>query len=214
MGVLNYKFDCKSESLKTCRCSDEISAEKNDVLSCSSAKEYSDSHSLKEKKYIVDCSNTGLISIPKKIPIKVTHLYLDDNNITTLEDESFEQKLPNLVILSFKNNGISKIGDNAFKYLPKLRELNLFNNNINSLSKSVFTPLNKTLEILDIRMNFKKGNTVRLHYLISITELSRLVELKMDIIKNKSLPEEYGQLKHLQKLSFMGGGKVYKIYSG
>ena len=32
----------------------------------------------------------------------------------------------------------------------------------------------------------------------------------MDIIKNKSLPEEYGQLKHLQKLSFMGGGRYIK----
>ena len=210
MGVLNYKFDCKSESLKTCRCSDDISAEKSDVLSCSSDKKHSDSYSLKEKKYIVDCSNTGLISVPKKIPIKVTHLYLDDNNIATLEDGSFEQKLPNLVILSFENNCMSKIGDNAFKYLPKLRELNLLNNSINSLSKSVFTPLNKTLEILDIGMNFKKGNTVRLHYLISITELSRLVELKMDIIKNKSLPNEYSQLKHLQKLSFMGGGRYIK----
>ena len=210
MSISSYKFDCKSESLKMCKCIDQMSAEKSDVLTCSGEKLNSDSYSLKEKKYIVDCSNTGLISVPRQIPIKVTHLYLDYNNITTLRDGSFEQKLPNLVMLSFKNNRIHKIGDNAFKYLPRLRELNLFNNSINSLSKSVFTPLSKTLEILDIGMNFKKGNTVRLHYLISITELFRLVELKIDIIKNKSLPNEYSQLKHLQKLSFIGGGRYIK----
>ena len=32
----------------------------------------------------------------------------------------------------------------------------------------------------------------------------------MDIIKYRSLPEEYGQLKYLQKLSFMGGGRYIK----
>ena len=135
---------------------------------------------------------------------------MDDNNIITLEDGSFEKKLTNLVMLSFKNNRIHKIDDNAFKYLPRLRELNLFNNSINSLSKSVFTPLSKTLEILDIGMNFKKGNTVSLQYLISITELSNLVELRMDIIKNQALPKEYGQLKHLQKLSLTGGRRYIK----
>ena len=193
MGVLAYKFDCKSESLKTCQCIDQMSAEKNDVLSCSGAELNSDSRSLKEKIYIVDCSYTGLIYVPKEIPVKVTHLYLDDNNITTLEDRSFEKNLPNLVILSFRNNKIDKICDNAFKYFPRLRELNLFNNSINLLNKSVFTPLSKTLEILDIGMNFKKGNTVSLQYFMSITELSNLVELRMDIIKNKSLPKQYGQ---------------------
>ena len=210
MSISSYKFDCKSESLKMCKCIDQMSAEKSDVLTCSGEKLNFDSYSLKENKYIVDCSNTGLISVPKQIPIKVTYLYLDDNNITTLRDGSFEKKLPNLVMLSFKNNRISKIGHNAFKYLPKLRELNLFNNSINSLSKSVFTPLGKTLKILDIGMNFKKGNAVSLQYLISITELSNLVELRMDIIKNHALPKEYGQLKHLQKLSLTVGGRYIK----
>ena len=78
------------------------------------------------------------------------------------------------------------------------------------MSKSVFTPLNKTLEILDIGMNFKKGNAVSLQYLISITELSNLVELRMDIVQNQPLPKEYGQLKHLQKLSLIGGRRYIK----
>ena len=50
-----------------------------------------------------------------------------------------------------------------------------------------------------------------LNYLPAVAELSHLMELKMDIIKNKSLPNEYSQLKHLQKLSFMGGGRYIKF---
>ena len=211
MSVLSYKFDCRSESLKMCRCIDEMSAEKSDAQSCSSIELNSDPQSVKEKKYKVDCSNTGLKFVPKQIPIRVTELYLDDNSIMTLHDRSFEQQLPNLIILSFKNNNLNKVGDNVFKFMPRLRVLNLFNNSINSLSNSVFKPLSKTLEKMDIGMNFKKGSTVSLKYFMSLIELSNLVELKMDIIRNKPLPKEYGQLKHLQKLSLVGGGRYIKL---
>ena len=207
MSVISYKFDCKRKSLKRCRCIDEMSAEKSNEQNCSSTELISNQYSVKEKKFIVDCSNTYLTSVPKEIPIRVTHLYLDDNSITALRDKSFEQQLPNLVLLSLKGNNLNKIGDNVFKFLPRLRVLDLYDNNINSLSNSVLKPLSKTLEKLDIGMNFNTYSTVSFEYFMSLVELTNLVELQMDIIRNKPLPKEYSQLKHLQKLSFVGGGR-------
>ena len=118
--------------------------------------------------------------------------------------------LKNLLVLSIENNNLHQIDTKTFAYLPKIKKLNLFNNNISFLPKPVFSPISKTLLLLDIRMNIKNDNIDSSNYLPAVAELAFLVELKMDIIKNKSLPEEYGQLKHLQKLSFMGGGRYIK----
>ena len=190
--IVFCEFNCKVESLKKCRCV----------------------NGKPKHKFIVDCSNADLTAVPEDIPVRVTHLILDNNNIQILPNEAFkgkQQGLDNLLVLSIKNNNLYKIGTTAFKYLPKIQTLNLFNNNISFLSKSVFTPIRKSLLILDIRMNIKKDNTQSSHYLQAIAKLTNLVELKIDIIKHKSLPKEYGQLKHLQKLTFLGGGRYIKL---
>ena len=185
-------LECRGEKLKRCRCTENNPRE----------------------KFVVDCSNAGLTTVPKDIPVQVTHLILDNNNIQTLPNEAFKEKqqgLKNVLVLSIKNNNLHQIGITAFAYLPKIKKLNLFNNSISFLPKSVFSPIRKSLLILDIRMNIENDNIDSLNYLPAVAELAHLVELKMDIIKNKSLPEEYSQLKHLQKLSFMGGGRYIKF---
>ena len=184
-------LECRGEKLKRCRCTENNPRE----------------------KFVVDCSNADLTTVPKDIPVQVTHLILDNNNIQTLPNEAFKEKqqgLKNVLVLSIKNNNLHQIGITAFAYLPKIKKLNLFNNSISFLPKSVFSPVRNSLLILDIRMNIENGNIDSSNYLPAVAELAHLVELKMDIIKNKSLPEEYGQLKHLQKLSFMGGGRYIK----
>ena len=183
---------CEGKNLKRCRCI----------------------KSNPTNKFIVKCSNVGLTSVPEDIPVQVTHLILDNNYIETLHNETFkgkQQGLENLLVLSIKNNSIHQIGIKAFSYLPKIKKLNLFNNSIRFLPKSVFTPISKSLLVLDIRMNLENNNMKSSNYLPAVAGLPNLVELKMDIIKTIPLPKEYGQLKHLQKLAFMGGGRFIRF---
>ena len=163
------------------------------------------------KKYVVDCSHVGLKSVPKTIPIGTTDLYLDDNNITFLENGSLNNKkrgLPHLVALSIKRNKLKKIEPAAFSWLPNLKELNLYSNCLEkktSLPKLVFKPLKKSLKVLDIRMNLMNPNIDLVNYPKSVAELYNLTELRMDSLTNKSLPAEYSSLNHLQTLIFGGG---------
>ena len=62
--------------------------------------------------FIVDCLNAGLMTVPKSIPTKTTHLYSDNNMIKILENGSFHHKdmgLPKLVKLNIKNNTLKEI---------------------------------------------------------------------------------------------------------
>ena len=164
------------------------------------------------ENYVVDCSRLRLKSVPKSIPIRTTHLYLDDNNIKILENESFNQGnrgLPHLVALSIKRSKLEKIEPAAFHWLPNLKELNLYNNSLEketSLPKLVFKSLNKSLKMLDIRMNLMNPNIHFVNYPKSVAELNNLEELRMDCLTNKSLPFEYSSLNHLQRL-ILGGGR-------
>ena len=183
----NSALDCTEKAIQSCQCKE-------------------DGH-----KYIVDCSHTGLKSVAKDIPVHVTHLYLDDNNIEILKNESFNQGkrgLPHLMMLSIKNNQLEKIESAAFRWIPNLKELNMYNNSLekeNSLPTSVFQPLNKSLKMLDIRINLMKPNMDLINYPKSVAELHNLEKLQMDCLTNKSLPDEYSSLKHLHTLIFGGG---------
>ena len=164
-------------------------------------------------KYVVDCSHLGLKFVPEGMPIKTTHLYLDDNNLQILRKGSFNQGnrgLPHLVVLSIKRCKLEKIEPETFHWIPNLKELSLYNNSLereNSLPKSVFQPLNKSLKMLDIRINLMNPITDLVNYPKSVAELCNLTELRVDCLTNKSLPAEYSSLKHLQTLIFGGGRK-------
>ena len=169
------------------------------------------------ENYVVDCSRLRLKSVPKSIPIRTTHLYFDDNNIKILENGSFNQGnrgLPHLVTLSIKRSKMEKIEPAAFHWLPNLKELNLYNNSLEqerSLPDSLFQPLNKSLKMLDIRLNLMNPNIHLVNYPKSVAELTNLEELRMDCLTNKSLPVEYSSLKHLQRLILGGGRRNIRI---
>ena len=183
----NFALNCSEKTIQFCQCKED------------------------GKKYLVVCSHVGLKSIPKRIPIRTTHLYLDDNHIRILENGSFKQGnrgLSHLVKLSIKRSKLHTIQPAAFHWLPNLKELNLYNNSLeqeHSLPNSVFQPLNKSLKMLDIRINLMNPNTDFINYPKSVAELSNLVELRIDCLMNKSLPTEYSSLKHLHRLIFSGG---------
>ena len=173
---------CEDESIRRCTCSD-------DGKLC---------------RLIVDCSKIGINSVPENLPPNVTHLYLDSNNIVTLQNESFgDAALPNLIFLSIRHNRLKEIGTGTFRVLYNLEGLDLYNNSLkykNSLPGPVFRPLNQSLKVLDIRMNL-------VHYPSSVGELHNLEELRVDCLRDLPLPNEYSNLKELRKMVFTSGRK-------
>ena len=165
-----------------------------------------------QDSFIVDCSNTGLKAIPKGIPFRTTHLYLNNNKINVLRNNGFahsKRGLPNLVTLSIRSNAMSKVEIKAFNGLYCLKELDLYNNKLeleDSFPKFIFVPIRDSLEVLDIRRNLL-GDISEISYPVSVGELFALKELRIDCLRNKSLPMEYGTLKNLTKLSFAEGRK-------
>ena len=185
---------CDCESLKKCRCFE------------------------KQEIFLVDCSNAGLKSVPKGLPSYTTHLSLNNNKIQILHNDSFsenKERFPNLTMVSIRSNQLKKIEINAFRGLVSLTMLDLYDNNLqfkNSYPKSVFGPISQSLEVLDIRRNLL-GDISQMNYPVSVGELNGLKELRIDCLRNKSLPMEYGKLKKLIKISFSDGRKEVKIVS-
>ena len=90
IAVISYSFNnCQEDTLQLCHCEEKSS-----------------------DLFIKDCSNAGLTSVPKGIPTKTTHLFLDNNMIKILENGSFNRGdigLPKLVKLSIRNNTLKVI---------------------------------------------------------------------------------------------------------
>ena len=183
----NFALNCSEKAIQVCQCKED------------------------GDRYVVDCSRLGLKSVPEGIPKRTTHLYLDDNNLKILQNRSFNvgnRGLPHLVTLSMKRNKLEKIEPATFRWLQNLKELILYNNNLegkSSLPNLVFQPLNKSLTVLDMRINLMNPNINLIHYPKPVAELHNLEELRIDCLTNKSLPAEYSSLKHLRTLSFGGG---------
>ena len=163
--------------------------------------------------FVVDCSNAGLECVPKAIPSRTTRLNLSNNEIKVLHNDSSVQSeeggFPNLTTMSIRSNQLNKIEINAFRGLYNLKMLDLYNNSLemnDSYPKSVFIPFCQSLDVFDIRRNLL-GNIFQVNYPASVGELVGLKELRIDSLRNKSLPTEYGNLKDLKKLSFTAGRK-------
>ncbi len=181
---------CKTESLKVCKCG------LDPVLN----------------HRIVDCSGTGMTSVPTGIPLDTTHLYLDGNDISFLESESFSPGLPKLIVLSLRSNNMTNLTTDSLVGLESLKELDLFNNSLEStFPASVFHPVSQSLQILDIRNNLRSLDPGSLNYPVSVAENHRLKELRLDCVRNKSLPGKYKKLKHLQKIVFSDGRQDVKF---
>ncbi|NXK29658.1 LRC19 protein, partial [Arenaria interpres] len=86
--------------------------------------------------------------------INLTELYLNENMITVLYNNSF-CNLTKLVILDISNNHISTVHKAAFAGLNQLSLLNLSYNMITQLDSDVFTSL-KSLTVLNLQNNFLK----------------------------------------------------------
>ena len=161
----------------------------------------------KPDRVTVDCSNIGLKSVPKNLPQNITHLYLDYNNIVSLQNGSFgDIALTNLIFLSIRHNGMTEINTGVFLRLEKLKNLDLYNNSLkyeNSLPESVFRTLSQTLKALDIRKNLLGADVHS--YPSSIAELHNMEELRVDCLRDQPLPNEYSNFNQLRKIIFSSG---------
>ncbi|NXE22026.1 LRC19 protein, partial [Ardeotis kori] len=86
--------------------------------------------------------------------INLTELYLNENMITVLYNNSF-CSLTKLIILDISNNHVSTVHKAAFAGLNQLSVLNLSYNMITQLHSDVFTSL-KSLTVLNLQYNFLK----------------------------------------------------------
>lgn len=125
---------------------------------------------------IVDCSFTGHGNVPGRIPMDVTELYLDGNDMTHLSSHSFIgrknlralylnnsniQSLHNrtfnglvgLQTLHLDHNKITALQGFEFENLTSLRELHLSHNRLSSLSNRTFGAL-RSLELLRLDNNY------------------------------------------------------------
>ncbi|ELU13935.1 hypothetical protein CAPTEDRAFT_67080, partial [Capitella teleta] len=80
----------------------------------------------------VDLSNRGLTSVPEDIAPDVTHLYLNDNDITRIRETDFNDKYLNLADLRLQVNDITSIKSGCFKGTI-IKLLNLNSNKLTSI---------------------------------------------------------------------------------
>ncbi|XP_029651540.2 uncharacterized protein LOC115224769 [Octopus sinensis] len=99
----------------------------------------------------VNCQNRGLISVPQTIPLNVISLDLSENEITSIEEESF-QNVRYLKYLWLHDNNIMNIEEGSFQNLSNLERLSLINNNIKDIKKETFQNLTN-LEFLYLEKN-------------------------------------------------------------
>eukprot|EP00062_Callorhinchus_milii_P013316 gi/632961298/ref/XP_007896681.1/ PREDICTED: leucine-rich repeat and transmembrane domain-containing protein 2 isoform X1 [Callorhinchus milii] len=103
------------------------------------------------KRYEVDCSNRGLITIPTNIPFDTKSLSLNNNKLSTLQFLTLAN-LTTLEKLDLSNNYLDQLPVNVFNDVGNLIDLNLRNNSIRSLDKKIFyRTIN--LQRLDLSVN-------------------------------------------------------------
>lgn len=89
---------------------------------------------------IVDCANANFRTLPPRIPIDVTTLFIDGNNLTHLSHHQFVGK-NRLEMLYLNGSHIHSIANNTFDELKNLRVLHLNNNHLPKLHGHEFKEL-------------------------------------------------------------------------
>ncbi|XP_034936835.1 toll-like receptor 6 [Chelonus insularis] len=124
---------------------------------------------------VVDCSNAGYKTLPGRLPMDATEVYLDGNNFSELTSHSFIGRknlevlyandsniiaihnhtfssLKRLIVLHLENNKISRLNGVELVSLENLKELYLQNNLLSHIDNGTFNPL-RHLEVLRLENN-------------------------------------------------------------
>jgi Leucine-rich repeat (LRR) protein len=150
-----------------------------------------------EDKYIVNCLDSGLNSIPLNLTKHVRALVLNGNNITYFENDTFVSRgLVELQMIAADFCNISKIELGAFNGLTKLIRLSMRGNEIREIIPGTFQK-NRFLEHLNLDYNNIE------HFGSDV--LSGLVDLKYIVL-------EGNRLHYLHQDTFLGLPKLERLY--
>ncbi|XP_063418977.1 toll-like receptor 4 [Mytilus trossulus] len=151
--------------------------------------------------FAVDCSRLKLKLIPK-LPNIIEKLSFKDNKIQAITDQAFSD-MTNLLKLDLSSNEIYELRNSSFIGLTNLRSLNLQNNRLDtsmtSLNIKVLKPL-ENLTNLNIKHNLFRNFQPNLTLLVSLRSLG------MDFISNDTgmISESFYSMKTLQELDLSG----------
>lgn len=95
---------------------------------------------------VVDCSSSGYKTLPGRLPMDATEVYLDGNNFGELNSHSFIGR-KNLQILYANDSNIIAIHNHTFSGLKRLLVLHLENNKISVLNGVELMPLENLKEL-------------------------------------------------------------------
>ncbi|KAL5971960.1 hypothetical protein TSMEX_000351, partial [Taenia solium] len=103
------------------------------------------------KKQRVDCSGKALKEIPRDLPPETRDLFLEHNEIKSIDSERL-QHLKSLETLLLSHNKILEINADAFKGLSNLKSLVLSGNGLRCIHTDAFSGL-KQLKVLILQNN-------------------------------------------------------------
>nr|ANG08888.1 toll family protein 10 [Oncopeltus fasciatus] len=95
---------------------------------------------------VVDCSNAGYTSVPTKIPMDATEIYLDGNDLGELGSHVFIGK-KKLEVLYLNNSNIDSLHNRTFNGVTSLRVLHMENNHLHELRGFEFDQLENLNEL-------------------------------------------------------------------
>ncbi|KAL2716190.1 protein slit isoform X3 [Vespula squamosa] len=100
---------------------------------------------------VVRCSRAQLTEIPRGIPPETTELYLDENDIKTIQPERLNH-LRILTKLDLSNNQIGMLSNDTFRNLTKLSHLIISYNKLQCVQRNALAGL-KSLRIISLHGN-------------------------------------------------------------
>lgn len=95
---------------------------------------------------IVDCSGRAHSAVPKQLPMDVTELYLDGNDIPTLSSHTYIGR-KNMKVLHLNSSNVHTINNRTFSGLRTLRVLRLERNRLATLHGFEFDGLGELREL-------------------------------------------------------------------
>ena len=147
--------------------------------------------------YYVNCSASGLNTTPLLLLTDVRGLLLDNNNITSLENDSFVSRGEvELEVLQADSCKLQKIDLGAFNGLTNLKRLSIRGNEISQIISGTFEKMSN-LEYLDLACNSLER--------LDVGFFTGLINLQIVLLtKNK--------LQYLHPDTFVGLPKLQSLY--